>query len=70
MIHLLIRLAVTWAAVFTLATGSLLTLQVSGVDWPLPVRVLVMSLVLVPLMMLVIGPYAARLATRLTHSDG
>ena len=70
MIHLLIRLTLTWITVFSLVTGCLLGMEALNIDWPLPLRIFVLSLILVPLMMLIIAPLTGKLASRLVAPRG
>lgn len=64
------RLAVvTWLAAYPTLTALLALSQELGLtSAPLPVRTLVVTLILVPLMVFVLQPNLMRIATRLRHS--
>lgn len=64
------RLAlVTWLAAYPTLTALLALSQVLGLtSAPLPLRTLVVTLILVPLMVFVLQPNLMRLATRLRRS--
>ncbi|MEP4196505.1 MAG: hypothetical protein ABJL99_12825 [Aliishimia sp.] len=52
----------TWVAVYVVVTATLLGFQWAGLDMPLPVQTFLLTAVLVPTMMFILGPIAAALA--------
>lgn len=56
-----------WAAVYVAVTGTLTGFQWAGLDMPLPAQTFVLTAVLVPSMIFIIGPFAATLAQNLVH---
>ncbi|WP_084420194.1 hypothetical protein [Henriciella litoralis] len=60
----LFHLFVVWLTVYVGVTGSLLIIHELIPGIPLAVQTLVITAILVPLILLVIGPAAARLAGR------
>jgi antibiotic biosynthesis monooxygenase (ABM) superfamily enzyme len=62
-----LRLVLTWLAVWPIVTAALYLLNGLEIHLPLPLKTLILSASLVPLMALAIAPAAARLAHRLAR---
>ena len=56
------HLFLVWLTVYTGVTGSLLVMRIVVPGLPLAVQTLILTAILVPLILLAIGPAAARLA--------
>lgn len=63
-----VHIVLTWIVVYVFVTGTLLFISTSGIHLPLPTQTLLLTLIMVPAMMLVIGPAMARLAAMLTST--
>ncbi len=61
----LLHLFLVWLTVYCGVTGSLILLQALVPGLPLALQTLILTLILVPLILLAIGPMAARLSSRL-----
>ncbi|KZL20922.1 hypothetical protein PsAD2_00914 [Pseudovibrio axinellae] len=56
-----------WVVVYVTVTTALLGFQWAQADLALPVQTLLLTAILVPLMVLLIGPFAAKLAQYLVR---
>lgn len=61
----LLHLFLVWLTVYCGVTGSLILLQALVPGLPLAVQTLLLTLILVPLILLAIGPMAAKLSARI-----
>ena len=61
--RLALHLLLCWMVVYAIVTGILLMISELGIRMPLPLQTLLLTLFLVPLMILQIGPRMARVAT-------
>ncbi|KZM50066.1 hypothetical protein OA90_11830 [Labrenzia sp. OB1] len=59
-----------WLAVYVAVTATLTGFQWAGLDMPLPAQTFVLSAVLVPTMIFIIGPFTANLAQYLVSKFG
>lgn len=60
--EIVIRSLIVWAFVWPFVTGFLLGVRWLGLAWPMPLQTFILSGLLVPIIGLVIGPWAARTA--------
>ncbi|MFT5623569.1 MAG: hypothetical protein ACI8Z0_000057 [Lentimonas sp.] len=59
-----------WVAVYVAVTATLTGFQWAGLNMPLPAQTFVLTAVLVPTMIFIIGPFAAMLAQHLVRKFG
>jgi heme/copper-type cytochrome/quinol oxidase subunit 3 len=59
-----------WVAVYVAVTATLAGFQWAGLDMPLPAQTFVLTAVLVPTMIFIIGPFTATLAQYLLRKFG
>ncbi|HBH90404.1 MAG TPA: hypothetical protein DDZ43_11075 [Hyphomonadaceae bacterium] len=59
-----LHIFLVWAIVYSIVTGSLIVMGALPVDLPLPLKTLFLTMVLVPLIMFLVGPFSARIALR------
>lgn len=59
-----------WIAVYVAVTATLIGFDWAGFDMPLPVQTLLLTVVLVPSMIFVLGPFAAALARTVVAKFG
>ena len=60
-----LHLLLCWVVVYTIVTGALMAIAWLGIQMPLPFQTLLLTLFLVPMMVMQIGPQMARLAGRI-----
>lgn len=58
-----LHLLLCWAVVYAIVTGTLMAIAWLGIQMPLPLQTLLLTLFLVPMMILQIGPKMARVAS-------
>ena len=61
-----LHLLLCWVVVYTIVTGALMAIAWLGVQMPLPIQTLLLTLFLVPMMILQIGPKMARVASAIS----
>ena len=66
----LLHLFLVWLTVYCGVTGSLIVLPALAPGLPLAVQTLLLTAILVPLILIVIGPMAARLSSRIFPVQG
>ena len=59
-----------WIAVYVAVTVTLVGFQRAGLDMPLPVQTFLLTAVLVPTMVFILGPLAATLAQTIIRKFG
>ncbi|MBB3993296.1 antibiotic biosynthesis monooxygenase (ABM) superfamily enzyme [Sulfitobacter undariae] len=59
-----------WIAVYVAVTATLVGFQRAGLDMPLPVQTFLLTAVLVPTMIFILGPLAATLAQTVIRKLG
>ncbi|MEP3638062.1 MAG: hypothetical protein ABJM43_04190 [Paracoccaceae bacterium] len=59
-----------WIAVYVAVTATLVGFQWAGLDMPLPVQTFLLTAVLVPTMIFILGPFAAALAQTVIRKFG
>lgn len=59
-----------WIAVYVAVTAALIGFQPAGLNLPLPVQTFLLTAVLVPTMIFILGPFAAALAQSVARRLG
>ena len=62
--HVVLHIFLVWLVVYTVVTSTLLVIRATGLRIPLEVQTLFITAALVPMIMFVVGPGAARIAHR------
>ncbi|GJL99041.1 MAG: hypothetical protein DHS20C07_07210 [Methyloligella sp.] len=57
----------TWLSVYLIVTGALLSFRWSGIEVFLPLQTLILTAILVPTMIFILGPFAERIAEYLSE---
>ncbi len=57
----------TWLSVYLIVTGALLSFRWSGIEVFLPLQTLILTAILVPTMIFILGPFAERIAQHLSE---